>query len=72
MFYQTFFSPQVKRCSIITYQHGIYVFPHELPNNLFCAANNRKRKPIAFCPMENRQGLISIRFQQSLNPLRKV
>ena len=29
MFYQIFFSPQVERCAIITYKHGIY----ELPNN---------------------------------------
>ena len=26
MFCQIFFSPQVKRCAIITYEHGIYVF----------------------------------------------
>ena len=29
MFYQIFFSPQVERCVIITYKHGIY----ELPND---------------------------------------
>ena len=34
MFYQIFFSPQVKRCAIITYEHGIYELPHELPNDL--------------------------------------
>ena len=34
MFYQIFLSPQVKRCVIITYKHGLYEFPHELPNNL--------------------------------------
>ena len=33
MFYQTFLSPQMKQCTIITYKHGIYKFPHELPNN---------------------------------------
>ena len=32
MFYQIFFSPQVKRCAIITYKHGVYELPHELPN----------------------------------------
>ena len=31
MFYQTFFSPQVKRCTVITYKYGIYEFPHDLP-----------------------------------------
>ena len=34
MFYQTFLSPQVKRCAIITYKHGIYELPHKLPNDL--------------------------------------
>ena len=34
MFYQIFLSPQVKRWAIITYKHGIYQFPHELPNDL--------------------------------------
>ena len=32
MFYQIFFSPQVKRCAIITNKHGIYELPQELPN----------------------------------------
>ena len=30
MFYQSFFSPQVKRCAINSYKHGTY----EMPNNL--------------------------------------
>ena len=34
MFYQLFFSPQVKRCAIITDKHGICELPHELPNDL--------------------------------------
>ena len=34
MFYQSLFSPQVKRCAIITYKHDIYELPHELPNDL--------------------------------------
>ena len=34
MFYQIFLSPQVKQCTIITYEHGIYELPHELPNGL--------------------------------------
>ena len=29
MSYQIFLSPQVKRCAIITYKHGIYTLPHE-------------------------------------------
>ena len=34
MFYQIFFPPQVKRCAIITYKHGIYEFHHQLQTNL--------------------------------------
>ena len=34
MFYQIFFSPQAKRCAIITYKHGIYGLPDELLNDL--------------------------------------
>ena len=34
MFYQTFLSPQVKQCAIITYKHCIYKLPRELPNDL--------------------------------------
>ena len=34
MFYQIFLSPQAKRCTIITYKHGKYELPHDLPNNL--------------------------------------
>ena len=32
MFYQTFLSPQVKSCAIITYKHDMYELPHQLPN----------------------------------------
>ena len=34
MFRQTFLSPQVKRCAIITYTHGIYELTQELLNDL--------------------------------------
>ena len=34
MFYQIFLSPQVKRWAIITYKHGIYELPRDLPNDL--------------------------------------
>ena len=33
MFDQIFLSPQVKRCAIITYKHGIYELSHELSND---------------------------------------
>ena len=34
MFYQVLISPQVNRCEIIGYKHGIYELPHELPKDL--------------------------------------
>ena len=34
MIYQIFLSPQVKRWAIITYKHGIYELPLELPNGV--------------------------------------
>ena len=34
MFYQTFLTSQVKRSAIVTYKHGIYELPHELPTDL--------------------------------------
>ena len=34
LFYQIFFSPQVKRWVIITNKQGIYQLPHELPNGV--------------------------------------
>ena len=34
MFDQTFFSPQVKQCVIITYKRGIYKMSTEWPNDL--------------------------------------
>ena len=34
MFYQIFLSPQLKRCAIITYKHGMYELSDKLPNDL--------------------------------------
>ena len=34
MLYQTFLSPEVKRCASITYEHGIYKLTNELPSDL--------------------------------------
>ena len=34
MFYQIFLLPQVKSCAIITYKHGMYELPNELPSDL--------------------------------------
>ena len=33
MFCQVFLSSQVKKCEIITYKHGIYELPYELPKD---------------------------------------
>ena len=44
MFYQIFPSPQVKRCAIITYKHGIYELSHEFPNDLRLNNRNKIRK----------------------------
>ena len=43
MFYQIFLSPQVKRCVIITYKHGIYELPYEWPNDLKLAERVAER-----------------------------
>ena len=51
MFYQMFFSPQVKRCTIITYKQGIYELPHELRNNLENVSKPSKpNRMIPQCP----------------------
>ena len=34
MFNQIFLSPQVKLWAIITYKHGIFQLPQELPNDV--------------------------------------
>ena len=34
MFDQTFLSPHVKRCAIITYKHDIYELSDDFPNDL--------------------------------------
>ena len=34
MFYQIFLLSQLKQSAIISNKHGIYEFPHELPNDL--------------------------------------
>ena len=51
MFYQIFLSPQVKRRAIITYKHGIYELPHELPNDLRLKNGTPRHYPTAFSPL---------------------
>ena len=48
MFHQNFLSPQVKRCAIITYKHGINEKIYELPNNLIPALFSPLAGPM--CP----------------------
>ena len=56
MFYQIFLSPQAKRWAIISYKHGIYDLPNELPNDLILRklGNIRRmsklHRMIAQCP----------------------
>ena len=50
IFYQVFLSPQVKRCEIITYKHGINRLPHQLPNNIRLGGHSthtRKKKDLS-------------------------
>ena len=62
MFYQIFLSPQVKRWAIITYTHGIYELPHELPSELRLRrlGNIRKvsklHRMTAQCPTPHQSG----------------
>ena len=53
MFYQTFFSPQLKRCAIITYKHGIYELSHELPNDLNIMKVSKLHRMIAQSSCQN-------------------
>ena len=34
MFCKILISPQMNRCEVVPYKHGIYELPHELPNDL--------------------------------------
>ena len=54
MFYDTFLSPQVKQCGIITYKHGIYELPQELPNNLRLRILGNIRKVLKFTERDKR------------------
>ena len=51
MFYQIFLSPQVKRWAIITYKHGTYELPHDLPNVLLILAENSWKTDIKLVPL---------------------
>ena len=44
MFYQIFFSPEVKGCAIITYKHAICKLSHELMNELRLGKLGNSRK----------------------------
>ena len=62
--YQTFLSPKVKRCAIITYKYGIYELPYELPNDL--RLNIIFADGGAQCPHKKKKDLIS---EKCLNPI---
>ena len=63
MFHQIFLSPQVKQCTIIIYQHGIFKFLHKLPK--FAAGQ-------AFIPtQEKKKKTKNLRIQQNVGKLFK-
>ena len=45
MFYQTFLSPQVKRCAIITYKHDIYKLLNDLRLSLVSMSHPSAQSP---------------------------
>ena len=45
MFYQIFLSSQVKRCTTITYEHGIYELPHALRIDLSLGSYEISKRP---------------------------
>ena len=57
MLYQIFLPPQVKRCAITSYKHGIHELSYELPNKLgFRVLGNIRKvsethRMIAQCPV---------------------
>ena len=51
MFHQIFFSPQVKRCVVITYKHGTYELPHEMPNADASIPSPKPSIPMQFANM---------------------
>ena len=70
MFHEIFFSPQVKRCAIITYKHGIYELPHELPNDLRLRILGNIKKVLK--PQESLQTLKSDSLVPSLSAKNKI
>ena len=45
MFNITFLSPQLKRCAIITYKHGMYELSNKLPKSNFANTSKKEIKP---------------------------
>ena len=48
MFYQIFYSPQVKRCAIITYKHGIYEVASRVAERLSAHTRIKKKKKLKY------------------------
>ena len=55
IFYQIFFSPQLKRRAIITYKHGICQVPYKLPNESLCQRDFRRWA--SFAPTQEKKNL---------------
>ena len=71
MFYQIFFSPQVKRWTIITYKNGLYELPHEMLNDFsFKILDSDLNVPrhfhrwVALCPHKKKRKKKDLRSQE--------
>ena len=61
MFYQVFFSPQVKRCTITIYQNSIYNLLHQLSNNIRLTTPRHFRRRGGKCPHKKKKRLTTPR-----------
>ena len=62
MFYQILLSPQVKRCAIITYKHGIQVLPNESScqnENFVNTAHAIFAAERAFMPLKEKKKIVN-------------
>ena len=72
MFYQVFLSPQVKRWAIITYKHGVYELPHELPNDLRLTKMRGAQLLMMKCWLASEEKAINIMGMLMIAPIKKA
>ena len=68
MFYQIFLSPQVTRCVIITYKHGIYELSNELPNATSHQNQSYSQMPATDQPAQRPKQEAKQRYPTSMTP----